>query len=316
MVKMVKYQWKKTLEIHGINMVNNNYNLTPSKYYQNQKLKNNIFFYAVVTIFIFGLMTLLATILYIFSYSWPAISKVNFFGIVFDSSKGEFGILGLIIGTLFTTLLALIIATPIALFVSVAVISYLPKKIHTPFKIALEIFSGLPSIIFGLLALLLLVKIIPLSFTLAGVVLAVMIIPLIATYVTLSLIAFPKKHEENSYALGATKLETIFKLKIKTIRKGILTGFLLGLSRAIGETMAVTMVIGGSSTFPNFGKIIDGFFLRSGSTLTVQIVTQFLEAKGILVNVLFWLGFVLFLIVAVIISGVFYLLNKTDKKFK
>ena len=259
-----------------------------------------------------GALCLLALILlgYILAYAWPAISKVNLFGTVFDPKSATYGALTLIIGTLTVTVIALAIAIPISLFTSLFVVTYFPNGIVTLYKIVIEIFAGLPSILFGLLGIVFLSKFIPLSFALAGLVLSVMVIPIVSAFIIIALTNVSKYNDLNAYALGATKLETIYTLKIRFIKRGLFISSLAGLARAIGETMAVAMVIGGSSAIPDFSKFINGFLSRSGSSLTVSIVTNFLEAQGLLVNVIFYFGFILFLFVAIVNTLAFYILSK------
>ena len=289
-------------------------NFKHPSFYQHKKFYSRSYQAITLSVLAIVLLAVLGFILYLIVLSWPGISKVNFFGLTFDASKNVYGILGFIIGTITTTLIALIIAIPVSVAASLLVVKYFPRFIIVTYKYLIEIFAGLPSIIFGLIGVVFLSSFIPLSYTLAGLVLATMIMPLISIYIIIELQSHPKEYALNSIALGATRMETHIKLELKLARKGVVIGSLVGLSRAIGETMAIVMVIGGSAAFPEFSHFINGFLARSGSSITVQIVSNFLEAQGTLVNVLFWLGLILFLAVSVVNGMVFWILGKKARK--
>ncbi len=237
-----------------------------------------------------------------------------FFGTSWDPDSGEVGALNLIEGTFLVTILAVLISTPISLGVAVFVTEIAPPWIRQIMQPVLELFIGIPSIVYGLLALQILVPFAASIYnSLAGayystgfgliaaaIVLAIMILPTITTITIDAVRALPNGLREASLALGATRWQTIRKTLIPAASSGIFTGIILGTGRAIGETLAISFVIGSNpNNFPF--RIVDYFpfvNINPSSTITVQLLFSFKEAiNGSLTYDSIWtLAFILLVI--------------------
>lgn len=214
-------------------------------------------------------------------------------GTVWNPSNGQVGALVLIVGTLATTVLAVLISTPISLGIAIFVTEIAPPWARRVMQPVLELFIGIPSIIYGFLGLVLVVPLIAsiynniaggflyagYGFIAAALVLAIMIMPTIATVSMDALAALPIGLREASLALGATRWQTIRKTLLPAATPGVLTGVILGIGRAVGETLAVSFVIGSNaSRFPlSFNGLFPYLHLYPTSTLTVQMLLDFGE---------------------------------------
>jgi len=183
--------------------------------------------------------------------------------------KGHFGLWPFIMGTIWVTFLALIIAAPISLFVAIFLSEYAPRRIREIARPMIDLLAGLPSVIYGVWGVLLIVPFVgrylaPLfgtyssgySILAGGLVLAVMILPTIIHVLLEIFRAIPQAMREASLSLGATKWETVKYVLLRQGASGILAAFVLGLSRALGETMAVLMVVGNVARVPR--SLFDG----------------------------------------------------------
>ena len=234
---------------------------------------------------------------------------------VWDPVSGEFGALPFIWGTLYSSLLALIISTPIALGIAIFTSELAPRRLRTPLAFLTELLAAIPSIVYGLWGIFVLVPIVrqlqvhtpdwmrkiplfsgpPLGVGMlsAGLILAVMVIPFTSSVAREVLKAVPTTQREAAYALGATRWEAI-QAALRYGRTGIFGAIILGLGRAIGETMAVTMVIG------NNPQVSLSLFAPQYSMAAV-IANEFTEAADDLyLNALIEIGLVLFVITLVI----------------
>ncbi|MEO0136675.1 MAG: phosphate ABC transporter permease subunit PstC [candidate division WOR-3 bacterium] len=190
----------------------------------------------------------------------------------------EFGILPMIYGSLVVTLGALILATPLGIMCALYIAEVAPKWLKETLKPIIELLAGVPSVIYGLFGALFIAPIIqrlfnlPTGFTAlsAAIVLGIMILPTITSIVEDALTAIPKEYREAALALGATKWETMTKIVLPAASSGITTGIILGLGRAIGETMAVLMVAGGSAN-------IAFSLLKPVRTMTATIAAEMAE---------------------------------------
>ncbi len=190
----------------------------------------------------------------------------------------EFGILPLIYGSLVVTLGALILATPLGIMCALYIAEVAPKWLKETLKPIIELLAGVPSVIYGLFGALFIAPIIqrlfnlPTGFTAlsAAIVLGIMILPTITSIVEDALTAIPKEYREAALALGATKWETMTKIVLPAASSGITTGIILGLGRAIGETMAVLMVAGGSAN-------IAFSLLKPVRTMTATVAAEMAE---------------------------------------
>jgi phosphate transport system permease protein len=245
-----------------------------------------------------------------------------------DPNSGHFGALPFIYGTCVTSLLALLIAVPLGVAAAIFLSEMAPPGISNIFTFLIELLAAVPSVIYGLLGIFILVPLIrhylipllintlgflPLfkgdffgfSFLSAGIVLSVMIVPFIVSVSREVLLAVPVEQREAALALGATKWETTWQIVLPNAKTGIVGSVFLALARALGETMAVTMVIGNTPT-------ISASLLSPGYSIAAVIANEFAEASGDLyVSSLIFLGLVLFGLTIVInaVARIFILMT-------
>ncbi|WP_448380496.1 phosphate ABC transporter permease subunit PstC [Gloeomargarita sp.] len=220
----------------------------------------------------------------------------------------KFGIIVIIVGTLMTTVIAMIVALPIGLLSAVFLSEYAPPKVRAVLKPTLEILAGVPTVVYGFFALLvitpILQKIIPggdevvagLNALSAGFVMGIMIIPLVASLSEDAIYAVPNLLREGAYAVGATKFETTVSVVIPSALSGIVSAFILAVSRAVGETMIVSLAAG-QSPILNFNP------LDSVMTITAFIVQVSLgdtPTDSLAFYTIFFAGFVLFVMTLIL----------------
>ena len=242
----------------------------------------------------------------------PAIREIGLldflFGTEWKSTAAEpkFGILPFILTSIWGTLGAIVIGVPVGLLTAVFLSKVASRRVASVVRPAVELLAGIPSVVYGLIGMMVLVPAVMELFHLkngtclfaAILVLAIMILPSIISVSETALNAVPPEYEEASLALGATKSETIFKVSIPAAKSGIVAGIVLGIGRAIGEAMAVMMVAGNSPNMP------DSLF-RSVTFLTTAIAKEMSYASGLQKQALFSIALVLF----VFIMGINILLN-------
>lgn len=253
-----------------------------------------------------AVISVIAITLYMIICGVPAIKEIGIkdflFGKVWKSTAKEplYGILPFILTSIYGTIGAVIIGVPIGLFTAIFLAKIANKKVAGIVRPAVELLSGIPSVVYGLIGMVVLVPAIMKVFNLkngtcllaAIIVLAIMILPSIVTVSETAILAVPKEYEEASLALGATKIETIFKVTIPAAKSGIATGIVLGIGRAIGEAMAVMMVAG---NVPNMPKMFS-----SVTFLTTAISKEMSYATGFQRDALYSIGLVLFVFIMII----------------
>ena len=223
--------------------------------------------------------------------SWPSIKQFGFHfisGTTWDPVSGEFGGFPFLLGTVITSLLALIISFPFSMSIAIFLGEYQKTGwLSEVFKNIIELLAGIPSVIYGFAAIYFLVPVIQnfeiahsiipygVSTLTAAIVLAIMIIPYSASVAREVISLTPRDLKEASYSLGATQFETIRRIIIPYTRSGIAAGVLLAFGRAIGETMAVTMVIGNTNALP---KDLTTLFFAPSNTMASVIANEFTEA--------------------------------------
>lgn len=255
-----------------------------------------LFFIAFSTIAIIALITL-----FIFIEGSPVIGKTGIIKFVFgkkwEPTKNFFGILPMIIGTFMVTGGALLLGVPLGLGCAIFLAEFAPKRASTVLKPAIELLAGIPSVVYGFIGLVILVPIIRdylggpgFSVLASSLVLTIMILPTIISISVDSIKAVPQSYREGSIALGATKWQTVIKVIIPAAKSGIIASIILGMGRAVGETMAVIMVAG------NATKIVKSP-LDPVRTLTSNIALGLGYATGIHRNSLFATGIILFVII-------------------
>jgi len=230
------------------------------------------------------------------------------FGTTWSPTNGSYGILPLIFGTLWVTIGALVIGIPTGLACAVFLSEILPRKWAKAFRSAIELLAGIPSVVYGFFGLVVIVPairtyILPIykifnpeasatgfSILAGAIILAIMILPTIVSISENSISAVPKEFKEASLALGAGKMETIVKVLIPAARSGILSSIILGMGRAIGETMAVLLITGNMAKIP--GSIMDPV-----ATLTGTIAMEMGYASPTHQQALFAVGIILFIII-------------------
>jgi phosphate transport system permease protein len=249
--------------------------------------------------------TVLALIaLFIFGEGLPIMAKVGFgqflFGTRWAPSVGVFGILPMIVGSVAVTIGALVVGVPLGLACAVFLVEFAPARVAAVMRPAIQLLAGIPSVIYGFWGLVVLVPIIRnvlggpgLSILAGSVILGIMILPTVISISEDALRALPPSYKEGSLALGATHWQTIWRLELPAARSGLLAAVILGIGRAVGETMAVIMVLGNAVQVPD--SILD-----PARTLTTNIGIEMGYASGEHRQALFATGIVLFVIIMVI----------------
>ncbi|HEX6631257.1 MAG TPA: phosphate ABC transporter permease subunit PstC [Gemmatimonadaceae bacterium] len=252
---------------------------------------------------------------------WPTFREhgVGFlFESTWDPGNGQFGVLPAMYGTIVSSLLALLLATPLALGVAIFLSEFAPRWLRTPVGFLVDLLAAIPSVIYGLWGIFVLVpflrehvapalKAIPLlgssalfegpaygfSLLAAVLILTIMILPYISSVAREVLLAVPRSQREAALALGATRWETIRDAVVPYARSGIVGGVILGLGRALGETMAVTMLIGNVAQ-------IKASLLAPAYSMAALIANEFSEATGEHLSALMAVGAALFVITLVV----------------
>lgn len=228
------------------------------------------------------------------------------------ASVPQFGILPMIVGSIYVTAGAIVAGVPVGILTAVFLAFYCPKHLYKPLKSATELLAGIPSVVYGFFGLVLLVPFIRehiggkgQSILAASILLGLMILPTIIGVSESALRAVPGSFYEGAVALGATHEEAIFRTVLPAAKSGVMAGVILGIGRAIGETMAVIMVVGNQARLPE--SVLEGV-----RTLTGNIVIEMGYAAGLHREVLIATGVVLFVFI-LIINILFSILKRRDK---
>lgn len=231
------------------------------------------------------------------------IGPINFlFGTRWYASTGDFGIFAIILTSFAGTAGAILVGVPIGLMTAIFLSKVAPPKFAAVVHAAVELLAGIPSVVYGLVGMILLVPAIRVAFDLpsgatllaAIIVLAVMILPSIVSVSETALRAVPREYGEASLALGATHIETVFRVSVPAARSGIATAIVLGIGRAIGEAMAIIMVAGNVANMP--GLLTPVRFL----TTAIASEMSYASVGSLHRNALFSIGLVLFLFIMLI----------------
>ncbi|GAA0117142.1 phosphate ABC transporter permease subunit PstC [Clostridium senegalense] len=236
------------------------------------------------------------------------------FGQKWVPSSDKFGIFPMILASIYGTLGAVIIGAPVGVFTALFISEIAPKKVGVVISNAVQLLAGIPSVLYGVFGLAVIVPTIQNLFNLPKgqtllaviIVLAIMMLPTIVTVAETSIKAVPKSYKEASLALGASKIETIFKVVLPAAKSGILAAVALGIGRAIGETMAVILVAGNSVIIPR--GLAD-----SVRPLTTNIALEMGYAFGTHQEMLFATGIVLFIFIMIINLTILKLSSKVGK---
>ncbi|MEA4811213.1 MAG: phosphate ABC transporter permease subunit PstC [Anaerolineaceae bacterium] len=268
-----------------------------------------LLFFALISIIVLFLIAI-----FIVKQASPALTKIPLTDILFKTewrpTMDKYGILAMIVGSVMVTLGSLILGVPLALGCAIFLAEIAPKSVQELLRPAVQLLGGIPSVVFGLFGMVVLVPLVR-SIKVAGntgfgllsasIVLAIMILPTITSIAEDAIRAVPQSYRNGSLALGATKWQTIVKVVLPAARSGILASIILGIGRALGETMAMIMVIGNSVMMP---KPLNAnpftIWLRQARTLTGSIAVEINYAAPTHESVLFVIGVVLFIMIMLV----------------
>lgn len=269
-----------------------------------QKVKEGIMHALFLICACVSILAVVLICVYLFASGVPAIGKIGvtdfLFGTKWKPSSGYYGIFPMIIGSILVTGIAVVIGVPIGILCAVFMSHYCPKKLYRFVKPAINLLAGIPSIVYGFFGLVVIVPIMKelfggsgKSLLTAGILLGIMILPTVIKTTESSLNAVPKSYYEGALALGATHERSVFFASLPAAKSGILAAIILGVGRAIGETMAVILVAGNQTAIPK--SITSGI-----RTLTSNIVMEMGYAGGLHREALIATGVVLFVFILII----------------
>ena len=288
-----------------------------------EKFMQGVFFVAACA----SVLAVALICIFLFANGIPAIGEIGFVkfitGDIWRPNNNLYGIFPMIIGSLYVTAGAIIFGVPIGILTSVFMAMYCPKQIYKPLKAATELLAGIPSVVYGFFGL---VVVVPLirefgrtlkslglvdragdgnSILTTSLILGMMILPTIIGTTESAMRAVPAHYYEGSLALGATKERSIFRVIIPAAKSGVIAGIVLGIGRAIGETMAVIMIVGNQPRLT--ASILQGI-----RTLTGNIVLEMGYATGLHREALIATGVVLFVFILIINFSVALLKRGAD----
>jgi phosphate transport system permease protein len=248
----------------------------------------------------------LLIILFVLREGWPVFAKHGLLALTFgrnwQPTSGAYGMLPLLVGSIYVTLAALVLGVPLGVACAVFMAEIAPEWVTRGLRPAISLLAGIPSVVYGFFGLIVLVPGLRslvggygFSLLAGGVILAIMILPTVISVSEDALRAVPRDYKEASLALGATYWQTIYKVLIPAAQSGIVAAVILGMGRAVGETMAVIMITGNTPLVPK--SILD-----PGPTLTGTIGQESAYASGEHAQALFAVGILLFIIIMIINS--------------
>ena len=269
-----------------------------------QKVKESIMHALFLICACVSILAVVLICVYLFANGIPAMAEIGFtdflFGTKWKPSSGSYGIFPMIIGSILVTGIAIIIGVPIGILCAVFMSHYCPKKLYRFVKPAINLLAGIPSIVYGFFGLVVIVPIMKdlvggsgKSLLTAGILLGIMILPTVIKTTEASLNAVPRSYYEGALALGATHERSVFFASLPAAKSGILAAVILGVGRAIGETMAVILVAGNQTILPK--SITSGI-----RTMTSNIVIEMGYAGGLHREALIATGVVLFVFTLII----------------
>lgn len=241
--------------------------------------------------------------IFLFANGFPAIVEIGplkfLGGMTWKPTEGQYGIFPMIIGSIYVTGIAILVGVPIGLFCAVFMAKFCPRKLYKILKPAISLLAGIPSIVYGFFGLVVIVPIMQQlvgtgkNVLTAGILLGIMILPTIIEISESSLRAVPQSYYEGSLALGATHERSVYFATLPAAKSGIMAGIILGIGRAIGETMAVVMIAGNQPVLPK--SLFAGV-----RTMTENIVMEMGYAEGLHRDALIATGVVLFVFILLI----------------
>lgn len=303
-----------------------------------QRLRERIFHGATLAAAVLVLLLLGGVAVSLLHGAWPAFSRFKLAFLtreVWNPVTDEYGALGAVYGTLVTSLIAILLALPVSFGIAVFLTELAPDWLKRPIGVAIELLAAIPSIIYGFWGLFVLSPVLQehvepwviahlgalplvgflfqgapfgIGIATAGLVLAIMIVPFIAAVMRDVFETVPDVLKESAYGLGATTWEVVWQVVVPYSRTGMVGGTMLGLGRALGETMAVTFVVGNAHE-------ISRSLLNPGTTISATIANEFTEATTRLyASSLFGLGVLLFVITFTVIAAARLMLQRLDRR--
>lgn len=274
-----------------------------------EKIWKKIFFLTAA----FSILSVLLICIFLFANGIPAIKEIGFFDFLFGKKwkpgSDLYGIFSMIIGTIYVTAGAIIFGVPAGLFTAIFLSEFCPKKLHKVLKHAIDLLAGIPSVVYGFFALMVIVPFVRdvfggngSSVLSASILLGIMILPTIISVSESAILAVPSSYYEGARALGASHERSVFFTVVPAAKSGIFAGIILGIGRAAGETMAVIMVAGNQARIPDS-------ILKGVRTLTANIVIEMGYATDLHRQALIATGVVLFVFI-MIINLVFNLIKE------
>lgn len=268
------------------------------------KVKENIWESLFLAAAGFSIFAVVLICIFLFANGIPAIHKIGLFdfllGTKWKPSNGLYGIFPMIVGSLYVTALAILFGVPVGLLTAVFLSKFCPRKLHKIIKPAVDLLAGIPSVVYGFFGLMVIVPFVRDTFggngssiLSAGFLLGMMILPTIISVSESFLNAVPQSYYEGARALGATHERAVFLTVLPAAKSGIMAGIILGIGRAIGETMAVIMVAGNQAR-------LTGSVLKGIRTLTANIVIEMGYATDLHREALIATGVVLFVFILII----------------
>lgn len=244
---------------------------------------------------------------YLFAEGIPAINEIGWkeflLGTEWRPGNNQFGIFPMIVGSIYVTLGAIIVGVPIGLLMAIFMAMFCPEGLHRFLKPVVDLLAGIPSIIYGFFGLVVVVPYVRehfeskgFSIFTASIILGIMILPTIISVSEAALRAVPKQYHEGALALGATSEISAFKVVLPAAKSGVMAAIVLGIGRAIGETMAVQMIVGNQTRLPD--NIFEGV-----RTMTTNIVLEMGYATDLHRGALIGTGVILFIFILLINLG-------------
>lgn len=245
-------------------------------------------------------------IVFVFKEGWPVLAKYGLFKLAagenWQPTGGVYGMLPLLVGSMYVTITALVLGVPLGVACAIFMAEIAPEWMTKTLRPAINLLAGIPSVVYGFFGLVILVPLLRrlvggfgFSLLAGGVILSIMILPTVISISEDALRAVPRDYKEASLALGATYWQTIYKVLLPAAGSGIMAAIILGMGRAIGETMAVIMITGNTPLIPKS-------ILNPGPTLTGTIGQESAYASGEHAQALFTVGIFLFAIIIIINS--------------
>ena len=268
------------------------------------KIKEKLMAHVFLCIACCSIVSVVLICLFLFTSGIPAIAKIGWsefvLGKTWRPGNDTYGIFSMILGSIYITFGALIVGVPIGMGTAICLAKFCPKSIYCVIKPIVELLAGIPSVVYGFFGLVVLVPFIRdtlggngNSIVTASLLLGIMILPTIVGVMEAAIKAVPDSYYEGALALGATHEKSVFGVVIPAAKSGIIAGIVLGIGRAIGETMAVIMVAGNQARIPTD-------ILKGGRTLTANIVLEMGYATDLHREALIATGVILFVFILLI----------------